>query len=520
MRAAAGVAITAFTVLAGCTSAEHGTGALEGTRSAATTPRGAHSDHITQGGQPAADFTNCNDRVNRRALPAGRRKLDFFCARIDVPLDYAKPSGRTIALQLIKAHDAANTSGRTLLLNRGGPGVGGVNFAIDQAAGVPTALLQHYDLVGFDPRGVGLSTPVECYTDAQKDAANAASPDMRTNAGFVQAKAAAARFAHACAAKYGSALADFDTMQTVHDMDRIRQALRAPTLNYLGFSYGTRLGAEYAHVYPTKVGAMVLDGAEDPLTGDIAAATNQLAGFEKSFDQFAAWCGAHSPCTKLADPRETVYNLVATARRAPIPSAQPGEKRRATVSLVLTGVLLALYSQSEWPVLAQALLAAEQGNSAGLLQLADEYNERTNGHYTNVDDAGTTIGCNDARPGPTDATIRATTKSWVKRFPMFGLWTAPDLFSCQQWQPHRTVPPLPTARTSAHTVLVLGNVHDPATPYAGAKHLTAALGRARLLSWNGAGHTSFQQGSSCIDAAVVAFLDAGHLPPNGKTCPR
>jgi pimeloyl-ACP methyl ester carboxylesterase len=170
-------------------------------------------------------------------------------------------------------------------------------------------------------------------------------------------------------------------------------------------------------------------------------------------------------------------------------------------------------------LLGQALLSAERGDSQYLLQLADSYNERYGGHYSNIGDANVTISCNDTKPGPSDATIRATTKSWVRRFPMFGLWSAASLFQCQQWQPDRTVPPLPTATHAATTVLVVGNLHDPATPYQGAKDLTRTLGKARLLSWNGEGHTSYLEGSSCVDAAVDAYLDSGTLPGAGKTCP-
>jgi hypothetical protein len=215
-----------------------------------------------------------------------------------------------------------------------------------------------------------------------------------------------------------------------------------------------------------------------------------------------------------------VYRVAAKATQAPIPSSRPGETRKATSSLVYTGVLSALYSQSSWPSLGSALIDAEDGDSKGILTLADQYNERYDGHYTNISDANTTISCNDSKPGPSDATIRATTASWVKRFPIFGLWSAPALFSCQQWQPDRTVPPLPTAPTTPRKVLVIGNLHDPATPYQGAKDLTKTLGNAELLTWDGEGHTSYLQGSSCIDGYVDSYLVNGTLPPVGKTCPR
>lgn len=502
-------------LLAGCTATvEAGQGSLGTTGS----PAASSGSTPAAGSAPKARFGHCGsdfDLGDHSAPP----QFEMQCAKLAVPLDYAHPNGRQISVALVRLHDTGDSHpAGSLLVDPGGPGGSGLQFALELAGAMPQAVTGHFDLVGFDPRGVGSSTPIRCESDRQKDAINAASPDIRTPAGFIQARQMAAEVAHECSAKYGAALAQFDTVQTAKDMDRIRQAVGDAELNYLGFSYGTELGAQYAHLFPRRVGAMVLDGAVDPLTDDITSFAEQLNGFEQAFDQFAAWCAGHDPCRSLGNPRTAVYQLVAKARTAPIPSS--ADPRKATPALVDLGVLSALYSQSFWPVLADALIAARAGDSRGLLQLADVYSERTNGHYTNLADANTTISCNDAKPGPSDTQIRATTASWVKRFPMFGLWSAETLFDCQQWQPTRTVPPHPTAPDAAHKILVIGNLHDPATPYQGAKDLTRTLGRAELLTWDGEGHTSYLQGSSCIDDYVDAYLVDGTLPPTGKTCPR
>jgi pimeloyl-ACP methyl ester carboxylesterase len=365
---------------------------------------------------------------------------------------------------------------------------------------------------------VNLSSPIRCYTDEQKDAANAAYFDIRTPAGFAGAKAAAKQFADACASKYGPELADFTTVATARDLDRIRRALGQSTLDYLGFSYGTELGGVYAHLFPNNVGVTVLDGAVDPLTDDITSSGDQLKGFEGAFDQFAADCVKRA-CTP-GDPRQDVYRLVSTATSAPIPSGNPSDDRSATVSLVLTGVLGALYSTTDWPKLGQAITQALSNKSEGLLQLADSYNQRdSSGRYSNILDANATISCNDSPPGPTDDQIRSTTSAWTQAYPMFGLWSAQSLFGCQQWQPQRTPVPKPTAATH-DKVLVVGNLHDPATPYQGAKDLAATLGNAELLTWNGEGHTSYLSGSKCIDNYVDNYLVSGTLPPDNTTCPR
>jgi pimeloyl-ACP methyl ester carboxylesterase len=519
------VLASAVLVLSACTVATvsgHGSAVRGSPSTPAAGPTGGPGG--TLAAQPAVTFPDCSRSLQLGALafPPGRRqRLTFGCATISVPLDYAHPGGRTISVRLLRVHDRADVQ-RTgaLLVNPGGPGGSGIDYTVEFAAAAPDRLLSHFDLIGFDPRGVGASTPIRCLSDHQKDVINAESPDIGTAAGFAEARRIAAEMASACSLRYGNALAQFNTVQTARDMDRIRQAAGDSRMNYLGFSYGTELGAQYAHLFPGTVRVAVLDGAVDPFTDFVASFTDDLKGFEAAFDQFAAYCRRTDPCRRLGDPRSAVYRVVAEADRSPIPSSAEGETRTATSSIVHTAVLSALYSRSYWPVLAQALLSAENGDSRLVFALADEYNRRTNGHYTNIADANTAITCNDSAPGPSDATIRATAASWAKRFPIFGRWDAPGLFQCQPWQPLRTVPPLPTARATADAVLVIGNLHDPATPYQGAKDLTRALGHAELLTWDGEGHTSFLQGSACVDTHVVNYLLAGTLPPPGTTCPR
>jgi pimeloyl-ACP methyl ester carboxylesterase len=525
IRRSLAVAAVAATVLTGCTATVSGRGIAQPPGSSSGTspaPTGPAPSSALPPPQPAA-FTDCSSLFNLSAVsfPPGRKdRLSFSCARLSVPLDYNDPGADPITLELVKVHDSANNTGNALVVNPGGPGGSGVELAIGLAAQVSDKLLSRFDLLGFDPRGVGLSSPISCISDSEKDRINAAAPDVLTAAGLGQAKKLAQDVASACTARYGSSLADFNTVQTAKDMDRIRAALGQDKLSYLGFSYGTELGSVYAHLFPANVGVTVLDGAVDPLSDDITSFADQLKGFEGAFDQFQEDCLNRSPCKALRQPRQLVYSLVKQADQTPIRSSEASETRRASGSIVLTGVLSALYSQSEWPALGQALIDAKNGDAKGLFELADNYNQRSpDGHYSNISDANTTIGCNDSKPGPSDATIKATAAKWVKAYPMFGRWAAPSLFSCQAWQPDRTPVPLPRAATP-QTVLVIGNLHDPATPYQGAKDLTKTMGNAALLTWDGEGHTSYLQGSSCIDNFVDDYLVAGTLPPANTTCPR
>jgi pimeloyl-ACP methyl ester carboxylesterase len=468
-------------------------------------------------------FTDCSNLFDLSAagIPASRAaKLTVSCARVPVPLDYAHPTGPSISIGLIRLHyaDQTNRIG-SLLVNPGGPGASGVFLAIGLAASLSDDVLQHFDLVGFDPRGVGLSAPLTCLSDAQKDQLNNLFPDVRTAAGFSEAKQASTTLASACNAKYGAALADYNTVATARDMDRIRTAVGDSTLNYLGYSYGTRLGSVYAHLFPTHIRVAALDGPVDPVASDLTTFANQLKGFESAFDQFAADCLTRPECKVLGNPRQDVYQLVAKANATPIPTSARGDDRKASGAIVLTGVLSALYDQTEWSSLGDALIQAQHGDAKGLFALADQYNERdASGHYSNIDEANTAISCNDSPVGPSDATIRTTAAQWAKAYPMFGLWSAATLFSCQVWQPDRH--PLPAVSApGSPPILVIGTIHDPATPYAAAGVLAKALGTGRVLTWDGEGHTAYGK-SDCIDQKVNAYLINRTVPAAGTVCPR
>lgn len=513
--------VTAALVLTGCSQLTNGdpvAGPAAGpSATASADPQPSTSSGPTTG---RTTFTDCSSILNLSAIPvptALQGKMQFSCATIDVPLDYSQPKGQTISLQLVKIHDTDNTASLgSLLLNPGGPGASGLEFALGVYGQISPDILSKFDLIGFDPRGVGLSSPIRCLSDSEKDTLNSASPDMLTTAGFDQAKQLAEQVADACTTKYGPALAFYNTVNTAHDMDLIRQAVGDDQMNYLGFSYGTELGSVYAHLYPDKVRVAVLDGAVDPLTDSITSFADQLQGFEDAFDQFAKNCLTLASCRSLGNVRQVVYDIVAAATKSALPT---GTSRPLTSALALTGVLEALYSKSLWSALAAALSTARHGDGAALLALADQYNQRRgDGSYSNITDANATIACNDSPPGPNDATARTTAAAWAKKYPMFGSWAAGSLLSCQQWQPNRNPPPLPTGATKT-PVLVVGNLHDPATPYQGAIDLAKTMGNAELLSWNGEGHTSYLQGSSCIDDYVNQYLLAATLPPPNTTCP-
>lgn len=514
-------ALALIVLLAGCTTniSGHGSQAPVGSTS---TPPGARA--IPQP-PPGLAFSDCSKLINLPAagIPADRlAKLHFDCAQLPLPLDYAKPNGPTVSIEIMRVHydDQPHRVG-SLLVNPGGPGGSGIILAINLAASIDTDILQHFDLIGFDPRGVGLSAPIKCYSDSAETQALAFDADVRTTAGLQAAKTQAATFTQSCVAKYGSKLAYYNTVNTARDMDRIREDVGDTKLNYLGFSYGTELGAVYAHLFPKQIRTAVLDGAVDPATtgNAIASDEQQIAGFEGAFDQFAADCRTREPCKSLGDPRQAVTALVKSADAKPIPNSDASDGRRATGGNVLYAVISALYSQQLWPELGTALIEAQHGDARGLFDLDDRYSERSNdGDYSNLLDVFQVVSCNDQKTDPTDAQIKAAATRWATQYPLFGLWSAASLFQCQAWPEQREPIPPETAAGSA-PIVVVGNLHDPATPYAGAVHMAATLGTGVLLTWNGQGHTSYGQ-SACIDDKVNAYLINGTVPAAHTTCGR
>jgi pimeloyl-ACP methyl ester carboxylesterase len=521
-------AAVAVGVVAGCTSSS--SGHPEGLTTPPSTSSATTSSTNVASSPPAAPpskitFSDCSNLFNLSAagIPEARRqKLQFSCGQMPVPVDYAHPDAGQLNIEVIRIHyNAQPKRVGSLLVNPGGPGGSGLFLAISLAGSLSDDVLQHFDLIGFDPRGVGLSAPIKCQTDADETKALALDTDVRTAHGRQVAEQGAAAFAQSCVKKYGSKLAHFNTVETAQDMDRIRAAVGDDQLNYLGFSYGTELGAVYAHLFPTRIRVAVLDGAVDPLTTGNAITSNeqQIAGFEDAFDQFAADCKTRAACKALGNPRSAVAALERKANAKPIPTSKHGDKRRATGGNVLYAVVSALYSQQAWPQLGTALIQAQHGDAQGLLALNDQYSERgDDGHYSNLLDVFQVVSCNDQKADPSDAAIAAAATRWAKKYPLFGLWSAASLVQCQPWPKQRHPVPAETAAGSA-PILVVGNLHDPATPYSGAVHLASTLGTGVLLTWDGQGHTSYGQ-SSCIDAKVNAYLIEKTLPSAHTTCPR
>ncbi|MEV8551347.1 alpha/beta hydrolase [Streptomyces glaucescens] len=440
---------------------------------------------------------------------------EWQCATLQVPLDWAKPKGETIGIALIRAKATGDDRIGSLLFNFGGPGGSGVSMMPSYASTV-SSLRERYDLVSFDPRGVAASEGVRCRDDEEIQAAEAevdATPD--TPAEERAFLADAADFGKGCQESAGELMAHVSTTDTARDMDLIRQALGDAKMHYFGISYGTELGGVYAHLFPQKVGRMVLDAVVDPSADAVGHARNQTLGFQRALDDYLESTGQ--------DPAEGSRELAELLDRIdarPLPTSTPG--RKLTQTLALTGIVLPLYSKDGWPSLTSALEAAEEGDGSELLALADGYNEReASGRYGTTTHSQRVISCLDDRQRPTPAQTKALLPEFEKISPVFGSFLGWDTAGwCHDWPVPGQHDTPEVSAPGAAPILTVGNTGDPATPVEGARRMADELGKdvGVVLTWNGEGHGAYGSGSDCVDSTVDAYLLDGTVPRDGKVC--
>ncbi|MGI8692464.1 MAG: alpha/beta hydrolase [Geodermatophilaceae bacterium] len=470
---------------------------------------------------PAATttFSDCTSQFQTivAGRPGSERPLRWECGTMPVPLDYDVVGGTELSIHVVRGRlDSQHDRIGALFVNPGGPGISGTDLALNLSLTMPIDVLERFDLVGFDPRGVNFSSPVECVPDAYKDELYDAEPYVRDDAEFQVQVDIAETIAGMCYDRYGDELGLINTMNTARDMDQLRESLGESRLTYLGYSYGTTLGSAYAELFPENVRALVLDAATDPTLGERAATEAQARGFESAFDAFAAECVATGACAAGENPQQTVLHVLEDARQSPLP-IPGGDGRTVSVGLVLTGVLSSLYSQEMWPALAAAIGLAESGDGTGLVQLADSYTGRqADGTYSNLLEANLSVNCADSAETFTDVEIRALIEEMRGLYPIFGAPIAANVLSCDRWQAPRH--PLPIRNAGgAQPIMVIGTTNDPATPYTGAQAMTGELDSGFLLTWIGEGHTAYPK-TPCITGAVNAYLIDLRVPTN-QNCP-
>jgi pimeloyl-ACP methyl ester carboxylesterase len=440
----------------------------------------------------------------------------FECGTVPVPLDYSNPQNGTIDIALIRK-PAINQAQRlgSVLTNPGGPGASGVQFLRDSWSSL-AGLNDRFDLVGFDPRGIGDSFPVRCLNGPKEDAFNALDSVLDDPAEKQAAIQADKEFAAGCEQLSARVLPFIDTESASRDMDVIRAALGDKKLTYVGFSYGTFLGEYYAHLFPTHIRALALDGVVDPNVSADNLLLAQLIGFEKNLQAFLADCRARSSCSyaRSGDPGTKLNALIQRLDTSPIPVGN----RLLTRGLAITGVLVTLYDQSSWTYLDRALTLADSGNGTVLLSLADLYLGRNrDGTYNNETDANYGVNCLD-RPVSTDlASYDRLGAAYAQASPFFGPAEQYANLPCAYWPVKPTGQAGPITADGAPPILLVGGTNDPATPYAWAVSVHQQLTSSVLLTRTGNGHVSYFA-STCAQQAEDAYLINLTIPADGTTC--
>jgi len=440
---------------------------------------------------------------------------DYQCSNLLVPIDYADLSVGAFSLALLRyqARDQDRRIG-SLVVNPGGPGASGVNYAYNAENIVSPEILERFDIVGFDPRGVGDSAAIKCLNDSETDASFAADskPDNATEFALFISDV---RDYFAKCAENTKYLYDYSTLNSARDLEVLRLVLGDQKLNYLGKSYGTYLGTLYAELFPESVGRFVLDGAVDPNSSNREAILGQATGFESALNAFISNCLKRSDCAlnkDLPTARNQVIELLAKTAITPLKSKSG---RAVTESLVLVGIASALYdSESDWPVLRNAFKEAILGSGESFLTLADQYAGRQeDGSYLgNENDALQVIDCLDQKEIETISAFKKGVAEFAEKAPIFGPYLAYSGLACLYLPNLDSMEQIEIKSLDTKPILIVGTTRDPATPYKWAQSLAKIFSSSVLITLDGDGHTGHGRGSNCVDSAVDRYLLTGATP--------
>jgi pimeloyl-ACP methyl ester carboxylesterase len=469
-------------------------------------------------------WTPCPPAASSAATPAAADSSGLECATLEVPLDHDDPDGEqiTIGLNRLPARDPANRIGN-LIFNPGGPGGGASPIVALQASGTPVftpAVLDHFDLIGMDPRGTGTSTPVRCDPDIWNDYVSRFPKD---GAAFRQLQAHTKAVGESCLQLTGSLLGHLDTVSAARDIEQVRLALGGEPLNYLGLSYGTQLGATYAELFPDNIRVMVLDGALDHAQRGLAMLDNEARAHEKELERFAEWCEETETCALHGQDVLAVYDeLVATADENPIPAPRcvelgychaeaTGEDIRFMVQeFLMFKYPTAAFGLPGWEGLATALAEARAGEASAFapyLALTDD-----SGLFS-----GLGIECVD---WPTDI----ETYDDIDAYETFARIIAPHsqgatqtwtfLTGCMGWPVPVANPPGLWNVQGTPPILIVNATYDPSTAYVWAQLMREQIDGSVLLTRVGDGHTSYLlPGESQTRDAIDHYLITGETPP-------
>ena len=474
---------------------------------------------------PSAEVTTSEPNA-LRPFYAQQAKWDacgrFECATVDVPLDYDDPAADRIQLAMLR-RPADNPDDRigSLFVNPGGPGVSGNSYAELAEVLFTEPVLEHYDIVGWDPRGVGDSTSISCMTDAETDVYYETDGTPDSPQEVRELVRLNEKFTEGCVDDAPELIPQLGTFSSARDLDILRSAVGDQRLNYFGASYGTELGAVYADLFPKRVGRLVLDAALDPAISSEQLSRGQLRGFQRATESFIDDCLERQGCAigpTRDQAEQQLTDLLSSVDQAPLPT---DSGRPLTESLATTGMISAMYSEaSGWPSLRLGLSQAFNGDGTVLLALADTYAERNNdGTYaSNVNSAFPAISCSD-RPGSASvAEAERKAAAYERISPIFGRTFAWGSIACRDWPVNKGDFPATAVAEGADPIVVVGTTRDPATPYSWSVRLAKSLQSGVLVSRDGDGHTGYNAGNACVDDAVDRYLVSGEVPADPTIC--
>jgi len=499
----AGALAAAAVLLAGCGGGKPGTGSAgPTTRPPTTVPRTTAPPTTTTTTLPVTPvtWTACGGVLQ--------------CATLTVPLNYAQPGGATIGVAL-ERHPAEIPADRigSLVLNPGGPGVSGLDDFANELSAFTPQLLDDFDIVTFDPRGVERSDPLSCGETPGAPQEPVADPVPQGAAGqkaFVDSLRA---FAGACQKASAALLPYLGTVDVARDLERLRIALGNAGLTYMGQSYGTLIGETYAEMFPTHVRAMVLDSVIDPSISFNDFTLGQAKAFELVLNDFFTWCASSSSCAwhTTSDPTAALLAQIAQARTTPAPA---GAGRSAGPGEMYDALLDGLYSRSLWPRLGAALAADAGGGGASIVSMSNNYNADGS---TNGSDVAVAVDCLDHPASREIGAYGYLAALFGAKAEVFGPLLAWGEEACAVWPIAPTRKVAPVRASGAPPILVVGTTGDPATPYAWAVHVASELDRGVLLTRQGVDHVAFFY-SSCVRSYVQAYFVSGTTPPAGTAC--
>jgi pimeloyl-ACP methyl ester carboxylesterase len=489
---------TALLVLVGCGSS--GTPDSASENSAPTTSAAPFV--------PASfDWKACDDSASTTSVQ---------CGTLEVPYDYNNPSAGTFTLY-VKLRPATNPSLRigSMMVNPGGPGFGGSSLADDADYYFSSDLTDHFDIIAWDPRGTGKSTPaVDCVDNYDQYFGLDSPPDSpEEKQALVDASQA---FNDECMANSGEILPYISTQASATDMNSIRQALGEDKISYFGFSYGSELGATWATMFPQTVRAAVLDGAVDPNSTSAEEGMAQAKGFEGQLATFLAACSKNKACEFYNGGKsEAAFDALLLDLDAK-PLVVSAERTPVTQGVAFTAVAQAMYSDYYWSQLEKALADAQQGDGAGLLKLYDDYFQRKDdGSYGNELEAFLAISCLDD-PGATSIeAVDDAVPSFIAVAPRLGANFGYG-YSCALW-PVKAAVKVEVTGKGAGPIVVIGTTGDPATPLASTRKMAAELEQGILLIVEANQHTGYGA-NECINTAVDSYLIDLTVPVSETTC--